>query len=108
MEQQSLYNSTSFSNHGLGNVNILSTLLRPTAEKKKKEIPFKKEKKEKQLVVYKETLRLSADFSTETLQAGKDWHNIVTVRKGGGKKLPSRIFYLARLSFRLEREIEFY
>ena len=55
------------------------------------------------------TIRLSADFSTETLQAGKDWHNIVKVRKGGEKKkLPSRIFYLARLSFRLAREIEFY
>ena len=84
MEQQSLYNSTSFSNHGLVNVNILSTLLRPTAEKKKKDSIQKK--KEKQLVVYKETLRLSADFSTETLQAGKDWHNIVKVRKGGEKK----------------------
>ena len=32
------------------------------------------------------TIRLSADFSTETLQAGKDWHNIVKVRKGGEKK----------------------
>ena len=55
MEQQSLYNSTSFSNHGLDNVNILSTLLRPTAQKKKKKIPFKR-KREKQLLVYKETL----------------------------------------------------
>ena len=46
-----------------------------------------KAEREKQLVMYKgTTIRLSADFSTETLQAGKDWHNIVKVRKGGEKK----------------------
>ena len=45
MEQQSLYNSTSFSNHGLVNVNILSTLLRPTAQKKKKDSIQKKKRK---------------------------------------------------------------
>ena len=37
MQQQSLYDSTSLSYNGL--VNILSPLLRPTAQKKK--IPFK-------------------------------------------------------------------
>ena len=47
MEQQSLYNSTSFSNHGLVNVNILSTLLRPTAQKKKKKKDSIQKKKRK-------------------------------------------------------------
>ena len=38
--------------------------------------------REKQLVTYKGApLRLSADFSTETLQARRDWHEIFKVQK---------------------------
>ena len=37
---------------------------------------------EKQLVIYSGTpIRLSADFSTETLQARTDWHEIFKVMK---------------------------
>ena len=37
---------------------------------------------EKQLVTYKgATIRLSADFLTETLQARRDWHKIFKVMK---------------------------
>ena len=39
--------------------------------------------REKQLVTYKGALiRLSADFSTETVQVRRDWHKIVNVMKG--------------------------
>ena len=49
----------------------------------------------KQQITYKETpVRLSADFSTETLQARKEWHNIFKVMKG--KNLQPRILYPAR------------
>ena len=35
--------------------------------------------REKQLVIHKEaSLRLSADFSTETSQARRDWHETIT------------------------------
>ena len=62
---------------------------------------------ENQLVVYQETLIiLSADFSAETLQARRDWHNIFEVMMG--KNLPPRIFNLARQLFRFERETEVY
>ena len=59
----------------------------------------------KQQITYKGTpIRLSAHFSTETLQARREWHNILKVMKG--KKLKPRIFYPARLSFRYDGEIE--
>ena len=47
------------------------------------------------MTTYKVTfIRLSADFSTETLQARKEWHNIFKVMKG--KNLQPRILYPAR------------
>ena len=49
------------------------------------------------------TSRLSADFSTETLQARRGWHDIFKVMKG--KKLQPRILYPARLYFRFDGEI---
>ena len=48
-------------------------------------------------------IRLSADFSTETLQARRKWHDIFKVMKG--KNLQPRIFYPGRLSFRFDGEI---
>ena len=54
---------------------------------------------------YKGTpIRLSADFSTETLQARREWHDIFKVMKG--KNLQPRILYPARLSFRFDGEIK--
>ena len=51
------------------------------------------------MTTYKGTpIRLSADFSTETLQARKEWLDIFKVMKG--KNLQPRILYPARLSFR--------
>ena len=49
-------------------------------------------------ITYKGTpIKLSADFSTETLQTRREWHNIFQVMKG--KNLQPRILYPARLRF---------
>ena len=59
----------------------------------------------KQQITYKETpIRLSADFSTETLQARKEWHDTFKVMKE--QNLQPRILYPARLSFRFDGEIK--
>ena len=61
--------------------------------------------REKKQITYKGTLiRLSADFSAETLQARREWHDILNVMKG--KNLQPRLLYPARLSFRFEGEIK--
>ena len=61
--------------------------------------------REKKEITYNGTLiRLSADFSTETLQARREWHDILNVMKG--KNLQPRLLYQARLSFRFEGEIK--
>ena len=61
--------------------------------------------KENQQVTYKGTpIRLSADFSTKTLQARREWHDILKVRKG--KKLQPRVLYPARVSLRCDGEIK--
>ena len=52
--------------------------------------------REKQQITYKGTaIRLSADFSTETLQVRREWHDIFKVMRG--KNLQSRILYPAPL-----------
>ena len=59
--------------------------------------------REKQRVTNKGTpIRLSANFSAETLQARREWHNTFKLLKG--VNLQPRILYSARLSFRIERE----
>ena len=61
--------------------------------------------REKKQVTYKGTMiRLSADFSAETLQARREWHDILNMMRG--KNLQSRLLYPARLSFRFEGEIK--
>ena len=56
-------------------------------------------------IKYKGTpIRLSADFSTETLQARREWHDISKVMKG--KNLQPRILYPERLFFRFDEEIK--
>ena len=43
-------------------------------------------------ITYKGTpIRLLANFSAETLQAGREWHDILQVMKG--KNLQPRLFY---------------
>ena len=61
--------------------------------------------REKKQITYKGTpIRLSADFSTETLQARREWQDKLNVMKG--KNLQQRLLYPARLSFRFEGEIK--
>ena len=50
------------------------------------------------------SIRLSADFSTETLQDRREQHDIFKVVKG--KTVQPRILYSARLSFRFDGEIK--
>ena len=61
--------------------------------------------REKKLVTYRGVpIRLPADFSKETLQARRDWQEIFKIMKS--KDLQIRLLYLAKLSFRIDREIK--
>ena len=61
--------------------------------------------REKQSINYKGApMRLSADFSTETLQARREWQDIFKVLKG--KSVQPRILYPARISSKLEGKIK--
>ena len=61
--------------------------------------------REKQLVTYRGvSIRLSADFLKETLQARKDWQEIFKVMKS--RDLQPRFLYPARISFRIEGQIK--
>ena len=50
------------------------------------------------------SLRLAADFSAETVQARREWHDIFKVMKGENIQL--RLLYLARIPFRFDGEIK--
>ncbi|KAK1346714.1 hypothetical protein QTO34_000574 [Cnephaeus nilssonii] len=61
--------------------------------------------REKQLVTYKGApIRLSADFSTETMQARREWQEIFKVMNS--KNLQPRLLYPAKLAFRIEGQIK--
>ena len=61
--------------------------------------------REKQRITYKGVpIRLSVDFSEETLQARRDWKEVFQVMKG--KDLCPRLLYPAKLSFRMEGQIK--
>ena len=61
--------------------------------------------REKETVTYKGLpIRLSADFSKETLQARRNWQEVFHVMKGKG--LHPRLLYPAKLSFRMEGQIK--
>ena len=84
--------------------NTLRHIVIKLAKIKNKEKLFKAAR-EKQQITYKGTpIRLTADFSAETLQARREWHDIFKVTKG--KKLQPRLLYLARISFRFDGEIK--
>ena len=64
-----------------------------------------KAEREKETVTYKQVpIRLSADFSKETLQARRGWKEVFEVMKG--KDLHPRLLYPAKLSFRMEGQIK--
>ena len=61
--------------------------------------------REKDTVTYKGVpIRLSADFSKETLQARSGWKEVFQVMKG--KDLYPRLLYPAKVSFRMEGKIK--
>ena len=73
-------------------------------DKNKDKQKLLKAKREKQQITYKGTpIRLTADFSAETLRARREWHDIFKVMKG--KNLQPRLLYQARISFRFNGEI---
>ena len=49
-------------------------------------------------------IRLSADFSKESLQARRSWKQVFQVMKGKG--LHPRVLYPAKLSFRMKGQIK--
>ena len=61
--------------------------------------------REKQQVTYEgNPVYLTADLSTETLQARREWQDIFKVLKG--KNLQPRLLYPARISFKIDGEIK--
>ena len=61
--------------------------------------------REKETVIYEGVpIRLSADFSKETLQARRGWKEVFKVMKG--KDLLPRLLYPGKLSFRVEGQIK--
>ena len=61
--------------------------------------------REKQQITYKGIpIRLTANLSAETLQARREWQDIIKVVRG--QNLQPRLLYPARISFRFERQIK--
>ena len=61
--------------------------------------------REKQQITHKGIpIRITADLSIGTLQARREWQDLLEVMKE--KNLKSRLLYPARMSFKYEREIK--
>ena len=71
---------------------------------KYKEKILKAAREKQQITEKRIPIRLTADNSAETLQARREWHDILKVMKG--KKLQPRLLYPARMSFRFDGEIK--
>ena len=90
-----------------GRINPRRNMLRHIVIKltKIKDEELLKATREKRQITFKGTpIRLTADFSAETLQARREWHDILKVMKG--KNLQPRLLYPARISFRFDGEIK--
>ena len=73
------------------------TIKMPKVKDKERILKAAREK----MVSYKGVpIRLSADFSKETLQARRDWQEVFKVMKS--KDLQPRLLYPAKLSFRMQ------
>ena len=53
-------------------------------------------------------IRITADLSIETLQARKEWQDILKMMKKKKNNLQPRLLYPARISFKYEGEIKSY
>ena len=61
--------------------------------------------RERNKTTYKgKPIRLSSEFSAETLQARREWHDVFNAMKQKGLK--PRLLYLARVSFKFEGGIK--
>ena len=74
------------------------------AKNKDKERIFNPVREQERVTYNRVQIRLSADFSKETLQARRAWKEVFEVMKG--RDLHPRLFYPAKLSFRMERQIK--
>ena len=74
------------------------------AKIKDKEKLLKAARKKRQITYKGTPRRLTADFSAETLQARREWYDILKVMKG--KHLQPRLLNPARISFRFDGEIK--
>ena len=71
---------------------------------KHKEQILKATREKQQLTHKRNSIRITADLSIETLQARKEWQDILKVMKE--KNLQPRLLYPARISFKYEGEIK--
>ena len=71
---------------------------------KDKERIFKAARRKERVTYKGVSIRLSADFSKENLQARRGWKEVFKVMKG--KDLHLRLLYPAKLSFRTEGQIK--
>ena len=72
----------------------------------KRQRTLKVTREKQQITLWEFPCKLSADFSAETLEARREWHEISKVMKG--KKLQPRILYPARLLFRFDGNQKLY
>ena len=63
-----------------------------------------KSTKRKTVICKGASIKLSADFSTETLQVRRDWQEIFKVMKS--KDLQPKLHYPAKLPFRIQEHIK--
>ena len=78
-------------------------LIKLTKTKHKERI-LKAARKKQQITYKGNPIHLTADLSTETLQARREWQDILKVMKE--RNLQPRLLYPARISFRFEAEIK--
>jgi len=74
------------------------------AKIKDKDKELKASREEKKVTYKGKPIRLSSDFSTETLQDRREWHDILNEMKQKG--LEPRLLYPARISFKYEGGIK--
>ena len=84
--------------------NTLRHTVNKLAKMKDKEKLLKATRVKQQITYKGAPIRLTADFSAETLQTRREWHDILKVMKG--KNLQPRLLYPERISFRFDGEIK--
>ena len=81
-----------------------SHMLTKLTKTKHKERILKAAREKQQVTYNRNSIRLTADLSVETLQVRREWQDIFKVLKG--KNLQPRLLYLARVLFKIDGEIK--